>query len=122
MTSFVLVPQTVLLVLGVSFIVAGFAAMCSVRKTLQTQGRNIAKLEKLMVKIGIFSVLYLIPTICLIGCNGYHVIVLWHWKDMSSICKLGPHSVPDSICPLKASLPRVEVYMLKIFMSLIIGE
>lgn len=120
--GFVIIPLAVLLLLGIAFIIAGFVAMCSVRKTLQTQGTNISKLEKLMVKIGIFSVLYVIPAICIIACYAYHALVLLHWKPMTTMCKSVDNGrEPTPRCTLPMEKPQVQVYMLQIFMSLIVG-
>ncbi|GFR97729.1 frizzled-9-like [Elysia marginata] len=157
--AFVLVPLVTYLILGSAFILAGFLALIRIRKDLkQEDGRasNIRKLEKLMAKIGVFSVLYTVPAICVIGCLIYERVNFRQWRreaentpcpletsagetkytqnvmSAGSISSLGSSSslMPlDSSqsarevdgCPLDHSIPTVEVYMLKIFMSVVIG-
>ena len=58
-----LVPLLVYLLLGITFLAAGFISLFKIRNVIKEQGgrAKIDKLEKLMVKIGIFSVLYIVP-------------------------------------------------------------
>ncbi|RUS86174.1 hypothetical protein EGW08_006068 [Elysia chlorotica] len=147
--AFVLVPLVAYLVLGSAFILAGFLALIRIRKDLkQEDGRagNIRKLEKLMAKIGVFSVLYTVPAICVIGCLIYERINFRQWRrnaentpcpletsegdrnsigagGVSAFMPLQTLSPGREIegCPLDHSIPTVEVYMLKIFMSVVIG-
>uniref|UniRef100_A0A8C3PKB0 Frizzled class receptor 9 n=1 Tax=Calidris pygmaea TaxID=425635 RepID=A0A8C3PKB0_9CHAR len=95
LTGFVLIPLSCYLVIGTSFILTGFVALFHIRKIMKTGGTNTEKLEKLMVKIGVFSILYTVPATCVIVCYFYE--------------------------RLNASVPTVAVFMLKIFMSLVVG-
>nr|NVI73983.1 frizzled 2 [Cucujiformia] len=78
---FVLGPLLIYLLLGTSFLLAGFISLFRIRNVIRKQGGLGAgckadKLEKLMIRIGIFSVLYTVPAVILIGCylyeNAYH--------------------------------------------------
>ena len=71
LTGFVLGPLIAYLLIGTIFILAGFLALFKIRHNLKQDGTNIRKLEKLMAKIGIFSVLYTVPATCVIGCYFY---------------------------------------------------
>lgn len=122
--AFVLVPLLVYLVLGTIFILAGFVAMLRIRHDLK-QDSNIRKLEKLMAKIGIFSVLYTVPATCVVGCLFYEHVNMQRWRRqaMATPCRLlaeGPRA-GQLDCSLNESIPTVEVYMLKLFMSLVVG-
>lgn len=130
LTSFVLVPLIVYLSIGFIFIFAGFAAMLRIRNNLKQEGgsANIRKLEKLMARIGVFSILYTVPATCVIGCHFYERVNFKRWRKqaMSLPCSLSltAQSTPPAHthdCPLEHSIPTVEVYMLKLFMSLVIG-
>ncbi|XP_010115660.1 PREDICTED: frizzled-9 [Chlamydotis macqueenii] len=68
LTGFVLIPLSCYLVIGTSFILTGFVALFHIRKIMKTGGTNTEKLEKLMVKIGVFSILYTVPATCVIVC------------------------------------------------------
>ncbi|KAK0041803.1 frizzled-9 [Biomphalaria pfeifferi] len=129
LTDFIIVPLIIYLIAGFVFIVAGFAAMFRIRNGLKQDGgnTNIRKLEKLMAKIGVFSVLYTVPASCVIGCHFYERINFKKWQQQakSMPCALdsqvmsSPKGHHD--CPLEHSIPTLELYMLKLFMSLAIG-
>ena len=87
---------------GTLFICAGLVALFKIRSNLQKDGAKTDKLERLMVKIGVFSVLYTVPASTVIGCYLYQ---LSHWGDFRSGAR-------DSY---------VASEMLRIFMSLLVG-
>ena len=126
LTGFVLAPLFGYLLLGTLFIFSGFVAMFRIRNNLRTgaDGTNIRKLEKLMAKIGVFSVLYTVPATCVVGCLFYEHLNLEQWKRIAlntpcRIRRVNGKQIRD--CALEQSIPTVEVYMLKIFMSLVVG-
>src|SRR5690242_2735518 len=60
--GFVLAPLFSCLVIGSLFLAAGFVSLVRIRNAIKQQGHSrIEKLEKLMLRIGIFSVLYTVP-------------------------------------------------------------
>ena len=108
-----LLPLLLYLILGVSFLSAGFISLFRIRSVIKEQdgSAKIDKLEKLMVKIGIFSVLYIIPAGTVIACSFYEAASLPRWeKDL--LC-------PD--CPPHSASPDFSVLMLKHFMILAVG-
>ncbi|KAL8586954.1 hypothetical protein ACOMHN_062365 [Nucella lapillus] len=120
LTGFVLTPLVVYLLLGTLFTLAGFLALIRIRSDLKQdggRGPNIRKLEKLMAKIGVFAVLYTVPATCVIGCYFYERVNFqtWQLEARRSPCS------PRGDCPLERSIPTMEVFMLKIFMSLFVG-
>ncbi|KAE8622401.1 hypothetical protein XENTR_v10005226 [Xenopus tropicalis] len=122
LTGFVLVPLSCYLVTGTSFLLTGFVALFHIRRVMKTGGTNTEKLEKLMVKIGVFSILYTVPATCIIVCCFYERLNLAHWDSRAreESCRTVPGSArPD--CNLPHSIPSVAVFMLKIFMSLAVG-
>ncbi|XP_014674204.1 PREDICTED: frizzled-9-like [Priapulus caudatus] len=116
--GFVIAPLATYNALGVVFILYGFFALVRIRKTMKRDGTNIDKLEKLMVKIGIFSVMYLVPATCVLGCFVYQYCQLDGWiaRALAARCR---HD--DCSDELEASIPNIAVFMLKICMSLIVG-
>lgn len=112
---YIIIPMCFLLLVGQIFLLAGFASLLRIRTNLKTQvdDSNIRKLEKLMAKIGIFAILYTVPAVCVLGSHVHEFINLDTWRCMSSSQLPGEE--------LKHSIPTVEIHMLKIFMSLIIG-
>uniref|UniRef100_A0A8C6WT09 Frizzled class receptor 9b n=1 Tax=Neogobius melanostomus TaxID=47308 RepID=A0A8C6WT09_9GOBI len=121
LTGFVLIPLSCYLVIGTSFILTGFVALFHIRKVMKTEGTNTEKLEKLMVKIGIYSILYTVPATCVIVCYFYERLNMDYWKLRGEETKCGSFNSHSNDCSLPSSVPTVAVFMLKIFMSLVVG-
>ncbi|XDV48794.1 hypothetical protein PO909_018159 [Leuciscus waleckii] len=102
LTGFVLIPLSCYLIIGTSFLLSGFVALFHIRKVMKTEGENTDKLEKLMVRIGVFSVLYTVPATCVIACYFYERLNMDYWKILAGEQKL-------------------EIFMVKIFMLLVVG-
>ncbi|XP_053222831.1 frizzled-9 [Podarcis raffonei] len=122
LTGFVLIPLSCYLVVGTSFILTGFVALFHIRKIMKTGGTNTEKLEKLMVKIGVFSILYTVPATCVIVCYFYERLNVEYWTLRALEHGCLPFPGRRSLdCTLEASVPTVAIFMLKIFMSLVVG-
>lgn len=116
--TFVLAPLFVYLVVGTTFLMAGFVSLFRIRSVIKQQGgigagTKADKLEKLMIRIGIFSVLYTVPATIVIGCHLYEATFTNDWN-------LG------LTCPCAAGIglrhkPLYSILMLKYFMALAVG-
>ncbi|VDK47415.1 unnamed protein product [Anisakis simplex] len=128
--GFVILPKLLFVLLGSCLIVAGFSSMCRERDSFRRRGTDTSKLEKLMVKMGIFSALYIIPAITMVVCDSYHMFVLMQWHPTTIACK---HygGAEKGVCK-RPQLPQAssqfvlndvsaELYVLNIFMSLAVG-
>ncbi|XP_065347536.1 frizzled-7-B [Cloeon dipterum] len=129
MLSFVLVPLSIYLVIGTSFLLSGFVSLFRIRTVMKHDGTRTDKLEKLMMRIGVFSVLYLGPAASVLACQFYEWyyhdmwMVTWNWEKCKS---RNPYAIP---CPqLLANgkqpepvRPTFEVFILKYVMALIVG-
>jgi len=85
-------------------------------------------LEKLMLKIGVFSSLYLIPASTLLGCYFYIYVYDRHWNnswlmsDQASALGFSPTcDVQTEYARNGEKLPNFTFFMLRYFMSLIVG-
>ncbi|VEL41869.1 unnamed protein product [Protopolystoma xenopodis] len=82
--AFVLAPLSLYLVLGTGFLVSGFVALFKIRSAIKLQGPEAVmkteKLEKLMLRIGIFGLLYTLPAITVLGCLGYELANRVAWE------------------------------------------
>jgi frizzled protein 1/7 len=122
MRGFILAPLCVYLAVGTCFLLAGFVALCRIRTVMKHDGTRTDKLEKLMVRIGIFGVLYTVPAVVVIGCYTYEQWShdAWMMKWLSSVCN--KYSVP---CPGPESNavvpPNLNIFMIKYLMTLIVG-
>lgn len=116
--TFVLIPLITYLVIGTTFLMAGFVSLFRIRSVIKQQGgigagAKADKLEKLMIRIGIFSVLYTVPAGIVIGCCLYEVAFYEDW-------------VIGLACPCRAGTglrrkPLYSLLMLKYFMALAVG-
>ncbi|CAI9548990.1 unnamed protein product [Staurois parvus] len=101
--GFVLAPLFVYLFIGTSFLLAGFVSLFRIRTIMKHDGtKKTEKLERLMVRIGVFSVLYTVPATIVIACYFYEQAFREHWE----------HTTHD---------PDFTVYMIKYLMTLIVG-
>lgn len=118
MKTFVLAPLFLYLVVGTTFLMAGFVSLFRIRSVIKQQGGVGAgvktdKLEKLMIRIGIFSVLYTVPATIVIACHLYEFTFFEDWMT-------------GLVCPCAAGTglgqkPHYSVLMLKYFMALAVG-
>lgn len=107
---FVMAPLVAYLFLGTSFLLAGFVSLFRIRNVIKQQGRSKAdKLEKLMIRIGVFSVLYTVPATIVIGCHFYESHRDW----------LAPWACPCH--EQHRPVPLYSILMLKYFMALAVG-
>ncbi|KFO05469.1 hypothetical protein N312_00406, partial [Balearica regulorum gibbericeps] len=119
--GFVLAPLFVYLFIGTSFLLAGFVSLFRIRTIMKHGGTKTEKLERLMVRIGVFSVLYTVPATIVIACYFYEQAFREHWERswISQNCK--SLAIP---CPLHFTprmTPDFTVYMIKYLMTLIVG-
>ncbi|XP_078701261.1 frizzled-8-like [Branchiostoma floridae x Branchiostoma belcheri] len=108
--GFVLAPLMVYLIIGTSFLLAGFVSLIRIRKVIKQGGTKTDKLEKLMLRIGIFSVLYTVPATIVVACYFYEQQHRPAW-ERALAC---PDCMPDF-------RPDYTVFMLKYFMCLVVG-
>jgi frizzled 5/8 len=125
---FIIAPSLVYLSVGVTFLAAGFVALFRIRKTIQCnkqkQDLKAHKLEKLMMRIGVFSILYTVPATCVLACQFYERMYRVEW-ERSFMCK-NVKSAPFSyeyrqFCAVENSKPEFTIFLLKYLMSLIVG-
>lgn len=119
--GFVLAPLSIYLIIGTIFLLLGFISLFRIRTVMKHDGTKTDKLEKLMLRIGIFSVLYTVPAVTVIVCLFYEQMnfdnwmVTWHGRICQSSSLIR--------CPVDRpnSYPNFVVFMLKYLSSLIVG-
>ncbi|OQR67726.1 frizzled-1-like [Tropilaelaps mercedesae] len=77
--NFVLIPMLFYVMLGILFLLIGITSLCHVRTVMKHDGTRTDKLERLMGRIGLFSLLYLAPTLTVLGCLFYEQANLDRW-------------------------------------------
>ena len=121
--GFVLAPLVVYLIIGTSFLLAGFVSLFRIRTIMKSDGTKTDKLEKLMVRIGIFSVLYTVPATIVIACYFYEQSFRGKWTItwQARTC-IGYHiTCPPSELVGSRPWPDFNVFMIKYLMSVIVG-
>ena len=63
---FVFLPLLVYLALGIVFLVIGFSALVNIHRQLQRDPQKSSKLGRLILRIGIYSLLYITPNVILL--------------------------------------------------------
>ncbi|XP_068605585.1 frizzled-2 [Brachionichthys hirsutus] len=120
--GFVLAPLFVYLFIGTSFLLAGFVSLFRIRTIMKHDGSKTEKLERLMVRIGVFSVLYTVPATIVIACFFYEQAFRARWERSWVGHNCRSLAIP---CPAAQGGPRMTpdftVYMIKYLMTLIVG-
>lgn len=118
---FVLLPLCLCVFVGLSLLLAGIISLNHVRQVIQHDGRNQEKLKKFMIRIGVFSGLYLVPLVTLLGCYVYEQVnrVTWELTWVSDHCR--QYHIPCPPQKKKETRPDLALFMIKYLMTLIVG-
>ncbi|XP_065112142.2 frizzled-3a isoform X1 [Paramisgurnus dabryanus] len=118
---FLLVPLALDVVVGVVLLLAGIAALNRVRMEIPLEKENQDKLVKFMIRIGVFSVLYLVPLLTVIGCYLYEQSYRSVWESTWVQERCREYHIP---CPMKVeqtSRPDIALFLIKYLMMLVVG-
>ncbi|XP_056599282.1 frizzled-8b [Triplophysa dalaica] len=110
--GFVLAPLVIYLVMGTVFLLAGFVSMFRIRSIIKQGGAKADKLERLMVRIGIFTVLYTVLATVIVSCYVYELYNREAWENAHACSCASEKS---------AQRPDYGVLMLKYFLCLLVG-
>jgi len=121
--AFVLVPLGVCLGVGLLFLAAGFIALFRVRQSMRRDGTSTDKLERLMVRIGVFGVLYAVPAAVVVACYSYEQAWRQDWTTLwySRACRLNGVACIDLRSRTPIHEPDFTVFAIKYVMTLIVG-
>jgi frizzled protein 1/7 len=125
----VLTPLVIYISIGSIFLLLGLFSLIKIRTVMKQDGGKTDKLEKLILRIGVFSVLYTVPACVIIACLFYeqYYFSSWMLQWQDSICRDPKYRAWQIPCPprsgVSADIPRPDftVYMIKYLMILIIG-
>ena len=106
----VIIPLTIFLVTGIIFLLIGFVSMVRIRSFMRDDGKEKESmiLEKLMIRIGIFVAVYIIPATIMIAAFIYEADKRPDWNTVDDTC---------SDC----ESPNTGIFIVRIFMFLLIG-
>lgn len=93
---FVLAPLCMGVIVGLFLILAGIVSLNHVRQVIQHDERNQEKLKKFMIRIGVFSCLYLVPLVTLLACYTYEQSHRSSWETTWINDRCQEYSIPCS--------------------------
>ncbi|CAL4082238.1 unnamed protein product [Meganyctiphanes norvegica] len=99
----VLVPQFLYLVTGATLVLIVFACLWKARTRLKQEGLKTDRVDVMAARVGVVAVLYMVPATCQVGATFYEFVERERWLHDATV------------------RPNMEVFMLKIFMSLAVG-
>ena len=114
---FVFLPLLVYLLIGVIFVVIGFTALVNIRKQLERDVTKSRKIGRLILRVGIYSTLYVTPNVILLLLIVYELAQKSAWEkayvdecstDMTADCRGNPE-------------PSFTAYLLKYIMLFLVG-
>lgn len=121
---FLLLPLCIYLSIGAVFLMAGFISLFRIRTVMKIDGKRTDKLERLMIRIGFFSGLFILPAVGLLGClfYEYYNFDSWMLQWIQDMCIV--FSIP---CPFTnqqnepESRPIFIIFMIKYVCSMLVG-
>ncbi|EFO90812.1 hypothetical protein CRE_08041 [Caenorhabditis remanei] len=132
---FFFTPIVVSLALGAVLLICGIWSMIRIRSYIKLQHadveRNISKLEKLMLRIGAFAIMYSLPTAMNAAIMWYQAVNMPAWLEgwLHHRCirlqdrELFGFTYPIDECPMdpKVAAPEIIVFLLKCVSQLVVG-
>lgn len=118
---FVLLPLCLCVLFGLSLLLAGIISLNNVRQVIQHDERNQEKLKKFMIRIGVFSGLYLAPLVTLLGCYVYEQVYRTTWEITWVLDHCQEYHIP---CPYQVkslARPEMSLFLVKYVTTLIVG-
>ncbi|XP_041963437.1 frizzled-6 isoform X2 [Alosa sapidissima] len=118
---FVLAPLCVGVLTGLALLLAGIVSLNNVRQVIQHDEQNQEKLKKFMIRIGVFSGLYLLPLLTLLGCYLYEQGRREAWEHSWINDRCRDFSIPCSHKRTEFDWPDLSLFLIKYLMTLVVG-
>ncbi|XP_026867747.1 frizzled-3b isoform X1 [Electrophorus electricus] len=118
---FLLAPLCMDVLLGVALLLAGIMALNRVRMEIPLEKENQDKLVKFMIRIGVFSILYLVPLLTVVGCYLYEQAYRSVWETTWVQERCREYHIPCPYQVEQASRPDLVLFLMKYLMVLVVG-
>ncbi|XP_017331803.1 frizzled-3b isoform X1 [Ictalurus punctatus] len=118
---FVLAPLCLDVLVGVSLLLAGIVALNRIRMEIPLEKENQDKLVKFMIRIGVFSVLYLVPLLTVLGCYLYEQAYRPVWETTWVQDRCREYHIPCPYQVAQTSKPDLVLFIMKYLMVLVVG-
>ena len=113
---FVFMPLAIYLLTGMVFLVIGFSALLNIRIQVKRDVQKAQKLGKLIMRIGVFSFLYIVPNFIVILLYIYELVGQDTWEEQQVINRACYISGLDG-----CDKPQFAAFFLKYLMMMIVG-
>jgi hypothetical protein len=112
----VILPLTLFMFVGIIFLIIGLVSVCRTRAFLRNKGKQQESvvLEKLMLRVGVFVSVYIVPATAVIICFTYELIARPNWVTVSERERCDANQNCSGANPI--------VILVRIFMFLLIGS
>ena len=126
MKFFVFGPLLLFLVTGFAFIVFGLISMCRIRSVVKVtfDSKSADSFQKLMLRIGLFSLFYMVPMSIVVACYYYEIAsrAEWFgtWFRLSSDEPASPADDAEESA-VENKTPEFKIFLLKYFLSMVVG-
>uniref|UniRef100_W5JYQ2 Frizzled-3 n=1 Tax=Astyanax mexicanus TaxID=7994 RepID=W5JYQ2_ASTMX len=118
---FVLAPLCLDVLVGVSLLLVGIVALNRVRMEIPLEKENQDKLVKFMIRIGVFSVLYLVPLLTVVGCYLYEQSYRSVWETTWVQERCREYHIPCPFQVEQTKRPDLVLFLMKYLMVLVVG-
>ena len=115
---FVYMPLLIYLLLGIVFLVIGFSALINIRRALERDPAKARKLGRLIIRIGVYAALYIIPNSILLFIHTYELARRQSWEKSyveNEACRSESNS---SQCP---SSPNFAAFLIRYIALFFVG-
>ncbi|XP_017259391.1 frizzled-7-A-like [Kryptolebias marmoratus] len=119
--AFILTPLLIFLLVGTFFLLAGFVSLFHIRSIMKQDGTKTERLEKLMVRIGVFGVLYAVPHATIIACIVYELRFRSDWESTWRLQTCRHFGVPCPTGNPPPVSPSFTTFLMKYLMTLMVG-
>lgn len=123
-TAFIIIPTTVCLIAGCFFLSIGFKSIWDSREVLRREyGKQTNEHYKLVIRIGLYSLLFVMFSILFVYTQHHDQINQTSWKLswLSNICKNRDYSIPCPVGDFSGRRPHYVVFVLKYVATMAIG-
>ncbi|KAJ8410285.1 hypothetical protein AAFF_G00202660 [Aldrovandia affinis] len=118
---FVLAPLCLGVLVGMSLLLAGIISLNHVRMEIPLEKENQDKLVKFMIRIGVFSALYLAPLLVVIACYFYEQSYRHVWQTTWVQERCREYHIPCPFQVEQTSRPDLVLFLMKYLMTLVVG-
>lgn len=122
----VVAPLALYLLAGTCLLLAGLVSLFRIRVIMKhsgSGGSGTGELEKLMLRLGVFALLYTLPAAALLACHIYEQALRPHWELAWHLrtCKRFAVPCPSGRNATAAVVPDFAIFMIKYLMTMMVG-